>query len=267
MTNTTHPRPDYGIDAPGAIRAMFAAGAFQLALMLGAIFSPWPGGMWSAAIAALAALAAADFLGVACYLLYLSKSGKVRGRERLLDLLPWSGNEAVLDVGCGRGLLLVAAAKRVPAGRATGIDIWRAEDQQGSRPEAALENARLEGVAERVAVETADMRQLPFPDASFDVVLSHWAVHNVPSVDGRSQALGEMARVLRPGGHVLLADIEHRAAYLARFVDLGFEDVRQVMSPWAFVPAVLTLGHFRPAVAVARKPSRRRQANAADQEG
>ena len=97
-----------------------------------------------------------------------SKFGKVRERERLLDLLTWKGGERVLDVGCGRGLLLIGAAKRLTTGTAAGIDLWQQEDLSDNRPEATLENARLEGVANRVEVHTADMRELPFPDGSFD---------------------------------------------------------------------------------------------------
>jgi hypothetical protein len=106
--------------------------------------------------------AAAYLLGLGCLMRYASKIGKLRERERLLDLIPWSGNETVLDAGCGRGLMLVGAAKRLTTGRAVGVDIWRAVDQSGNDPDAALENARLEGVAEKVAIETADVRSLPF---------------------------------------------------------------------------------------------------------
>jgi ribosomal protein L11 methylase PrmA len=80
------------------------------------------------------------------WMAWSSRVGKLREREQLLDRIAWRGDEAVLDVGCGRGLLLVGAAKRLRAGHATGIDLWQAEDLAGNRPEATLENARLEGV-------------------------------------------------------------------------------------------------------------------------
>src|SRR5262249_137092 len=97
-----------------------------------------------------------------------SKIGKVTRRERLLDRLTWKGDEHVLDVGCGRGLMLIGAARRLSTGKATGIDIWQAEDLSGNILDATLENARREGVADRVDVQSADMRQLPFPDQTFD---------------------------------------------------------------------------------------------------
>jgi cyclopropane fatty-acyl-phospholipid synthase-like methyltransferase len=48
--------------------------------------------------------------------------------------VPWKGDEAVRDVGCGHGLMLVGAARRLTTGKATGIDIWQAEDLTGNRP-------------------------------------------------------------------------------------------------------------------------------------
>src|SRR5271170_4210361 len=57
-----------------------------------------------------------------------SRTGKLKMREKLLDSVPWKGDEKVLDVGCGRGLLMIGAAQRVKTGRATGVDIWRHED-------------------------------------------------------------------------------------------------------------------------------------------
>jgi SAM-dependent methyltransferase len=119
------------------------------------------------------------------WMLWSSKVGKVRDRERLLDRLTWKGDERVLDVGCGRGLLLVGAARRLTAGKAIGIDIWQAEDLSGNNLAATTENARREGVADRVEVKTADMRELPFADSAFDVVLSRAAIHNLYSAGDR----------------------------------------------------------------------------------
>src|SRR5206468_2531871 len=107
------------------------------------------------------------------------------------------GRERVLDIGCGRGLLLVGAARRLgDGGRAVGVDIWQAQDLSGNGPAATLSNAVAEKVMERVAVCTADMRGLPFNDDTFDVIVSSLAVHNVPDDAGRLAALREMVRVL-----------------------------------------------------------------------
>jgi len=103
--------------------------------------------------------------------LWSSRIGKLRARDGIIGAIPWRGDEAVLDVGCGRGLLLIATAKRLPDGRAVGVDIWDASGESGNRPEATLENARIEGIAERVEVVDGDARRLPFGDESFDAVL------------------------------------------------------------------------------------------------
>jgi hypothetical protein len=64
------------------------------------------------------------------------------------------------------------AAQCLPRGRAVGVDVWSTTDQSGNAEQVTRQNAALEGVAERVELHTADMRQLPFDDGSFDVVLS-----------------------------------------------------------------------------------------------
>jgi ubiquinone/menaquinone biosynthesis C-methylase UbiE len=250
----TQTRASYGVDAPGLVRGFFVGGAVALAVAVAVVLSQWPGGAVAVVLGSLAGLIAAYALGMGCYMLWGSLVGKVRDRHALLDLVPWSGSEAVLDVGCGRGLLMVAAARRVPTGRAVGIDLWQAEDQSGNRPEATLANARAEGVAERVEVLTGDARQLPFPEGSFDVVVSHWVVHNLYEQADRARALAEMARVLKPGGWVLVADIEHHAEYAARLRELGFVSVRHVVSRfWDSVRRAITFGSFRPGTVVGQK--------------
>jgi arsenite methyltransferase len=71
----------------------------------------------------------------------------------------------------------------------------------------------LEGVAERVDLHTGDMRQLPFDDGVFDVVVSSLAIHNVPGAGERARALREAARVLKKGGKLAIADIRYTRAY------------------------------------------------------
>lgn len=166
----------------------------------------------------------------------------------------WRGDERVLDVGCGRGLMLVGAAGRLTTGTAVGVDLWRAEDQADNTPEAALENARREGVADRVRVETGDARALPFADASFDAVPSHWVVHNLPSADDRARALDEMLRVLQPGGVLVLADIAHLAESYAHLTARGTTDVRVLDGGWeARILGVLSGGSYRPQALLARR--------------
>ncbi len=191
---------------------------------------------------------------MALYMVWSSKHGKAAERERHLDRLALKGHERVLDVGCGRGLMLIGAAKRLTTGTAVGIDLWQSEDLSGNHAEATLENAELEGVKDRVRVETADMRRLPFPDASFDVVVSKAAIHNLYARAERAKALNEIARVLAPGGQLLIDDIRHLKEYEAVLRARHLTDLRRYGSPLlaAFL-ALLTWGSLRPDILMARK--------------
>jgi SAM-dependent methyltransferase len=94
-------------------------------------------------------------------------------------------------------LFLIGAAKRLKTGRAVGIDLWQAEDLSGNTPVGTLNNATIEGVADKVEVHTGDARKLPFDDASFDVVACQFGAMFFPD---RAHAFGEARRVLRRGG-------------------------------------------------------------------
>lgn len=249
--------PDYGIDAPGVVRNLYLASAAGLAAFLTAKASLWSGvaAHFDFAHAGLGVAIGCAFMGT--WMLYDSKMGKLKERERLLDRVALKGNEQVLDVGCGRGLLLVGAAKRLVSGHAMGLDLWSQEDLSGNKPEATLENARREGVADRVSVETGDMRKMPFPDNAFDVVVSNVAIHNIYDRPGRAQAMAEIARVLRPGGRLLIHDIRHIPAYAADLAPHDLTDLQRVGSPlMRLFLMVLTFGSLRPDILTARKAER-----------
>jgi hypothetical protein len=80
------------------------------------------------------------FLSGSAGILFYRKVGKLQLAERLLDKLSWRGDERVLDAGCGRGLLTVAAARRVPNGSVVGLDVWNPGALSGNRAESVLEN-------------------------------------------------------------------------------------------------------------------------------
>jgi SAM-dependent methyltransferase len=254
MASSVLARPDYGIDAPGIVRNLFLGGLVGLLIWGTAMLGLWSGRPWGIPLMDIAAGCAVSFTGMGLFMLYSSKVGKLHERERLLDLVPWKGHETVLDVGCGRGLMLLGAARRLTTGKAIGIDLWKATDLTGNRPGATLENARREGVADRVEIRTADMQELPFPDESFDVIVSHWAVHNLYAEQDRAKALSEMVRVLKPGGYIVLADIRHDSEYAAQFARCGLSDIRRADSRWkGTVLGVITFGGFHPATLVVRK--------------
>jgi len=211
--------PDYGIDAPRVILYLFAAGILcgSVALLypritIGQItFLLDPGLLYSVPW---------FFLPVTLMLVY-SKVGKFRHRDRMLAKVSWTGDETVLDVGAGRGLLLIGAAKRLTSGYATGIDIWNAEDLSGNSPEALLQNIVIEGVGGMVDVKSQDARQMSFHDGTFNVVLSNLCLHNIYQLEGRHKALHEIARVLKPGGIAVISDFKHMQEYAGELENCG----------------------------------------------
>jgi ubiquinone/menaquinone biosynthesis C-methylase UbiE len=172
-----------------------------------------------------------------------SRVGKFRERDALLDRLRLRGDETVLDVGPGHGLLLIGAARRLPDGRAVGIDLWSQADQADNSRDALLANARLAQVDGRVEVHDGDMRAMPFPDAGFDAVLASLAIHNIHDRAGRDQAICEIVRVLRPGGQVALLDFQHTGEYAEMLRAAGMRDVQvSKLSFWMFPPVRTVTG-------------------------
>ena len=251
-------RPDYGIDAPTVIRNLALAGGAALVVAALTFLGVIPRHLHLGSSVTLAVLPSVLPAGIvlcatACWMYFGSKYGKIAERDKLVGRIEWKGSERVLDVGCGRGLILVGAAKKLSTGSAVGVDIWQAEDLSGNRPEIPLKNAALEGVAGRVSVETADMRRLPFPDGSFDVVLSRAVVHNLYSSADRATAIREIARVLKPGGRAVITDIRHHDEYREAFEKGGCE-VRLLDSRLSSaLYALFTLGSLRPNTTLARK--------------
>ncbi len=219
---------EYGYDAPYALIAF--AGAGILAAAVAAV------GWWTGAskFAAKALLYAGFFELNAASFLFTTRRGKFLVWTEILDQLGLRGDELVLDLGCGRGAVLTMVAQRLTSGRVTGIDLWSTHDQSGNAASVTKRNAELEGVSDRVTIETGDMRALPFPDAVFDVVVSSLAIHNIPAVADRQKAVAEAVRVLRPGGQIAIADIKSTRVYAGTLSALGLSQVRRRRLGWRF---------------------------------
>jgi len=155
-------------------------------------------------------------------------------RQRTATLAQLQPGEQVLDVGCGTGTLAMEVAPRVgSAGRVAGVD---PSTQQIAR-------ARKKAARRHVPIDfqIGVIEQLPFPDQTFDVVFSTLMMHHLPA-DVKRQGLAEIARVLKPGGRLVIADFtrkQERQGPAARFhaggsnmhdlaamvSDAGFEDL------------------------------------------
>jgi SAM-dependent methyltransferase len=227
-------KPDYGIDAPGVVRNMLLIG---LVLIVSGLLFPaihigqvtilwrasafWPGG---------------SFLLSGILMLVYARWGKFRHRDRMLNMISWRGDEQVLDVGTGRGLLLIGAARRLTTGKSTGIDVWSTRDLSGNSLARTEANIEVEGVKPKVELRSDDARKLSFPDSSFDVVLSNLCIHNIPDREGRAQACREIARVLKPGGTALISDFILTGFYQKVFAEAGLKSTRTAMNLLSYPP-------------------------------
>jgi ubiquinone/menaquinone biosynthesis C-methylase UbiE len=132
-------------------------------------------------------------------LVWLVTHGKERTfRHMIADRAQLQPGERVLDVGCGTGTLALVAKERVgKTGQVVGIDPSR---QMITRARRKMKRAGL-----TLDFQLGVIEDLTFPDQSFDVVLCTLMIHHVPD-DLKRQGLAEMARVLKPGGRLLIVD-------------------------------------------------------------
>lgn len=113
--------------------------------------------------------------------------------EVLAELVPLAG-QRIIELGCGAARLVRTLLRRRPDSRVTGLEV----DERQHAKNLASPQARLEFVA-------AGAQAIPFPDASFDLALMLKSLHHVPK-PLLAQALGEVARVLLPAGHLYVSE-------------------------------------------------------------
>ncbi|HEV8551493.1 MAG TPA: class I SAM-dependent methyltransferase [Polyangiaceae bacterium] len=177
---------------------------------------------WPVALAALVVGIGAHLgvVGVVLLLAYaalgwLTRILRVRDVLRIVEALALRGDETVLDLGTGDGIVAIAVAKRLESGRVIASDDWRRAHGSRKLSAALVEhNARAEGVGARVHVLTSPFERLDLADASVDRAVACLSLHHLPAGD-RARAVSELVRVLRPGGTILLAE-PFRRVELAR---------------------------------------------------
>jgi ubiquinone/menaquinone biosynthesis C-methylase UbiE len=139
--------------------------------------------------------------------------------ERMIRLAGVRPTDLILDIGTGTGIVAFNAARSVPQGKVTGIDLSEGmlatarEKAQQASPRSSVEFLRM------------DAERLEFKDGTFDVVLSLFAVLHFPNP---SAALSEMFRVLRPGGRLVFAVGGGPALFSTATVVEGIRRVRQL---------------------------------------
>jgi ubiquinone/menaquinone biosynthesis C-methylase UbiE len=127
-------------------------------------------------------------------------------RERILELARLAGDDRLLDVGAGTGLLALAAAPHVARVSALDVSPAMCRHLEYKFRRAGIDNAE-------VLVNTAT--DLPLADGTIDVVLSNYCFHHLSDSD-KGRAVSEIARVLRPGGRLVFADMMFRISIANR---------------------------------------------------
>lgn len=155
----------------------------------------------------------------------------VAQREQVLQQLAPKAGERALDIGCGPGLTSAALGQSVGAsGLVTAVDM--------AEPMLNLARQRCAAMPQ-VQFQNLDVTHLPMADDSFDIALATQVYEYVPDVLG---ALKELARVLRPGGRVLLVDTDWESAVWASRDDARMRQVLEVWNqhiPWPQLPRSL----------------------------
>jgi|ERR1035441_986194 ubiquinone/menaquinone biosynthesis C-methylase UbiE len=132
-----------------------------------------------------------------------------------IDLLEPKPDDRVLDIGFGGGYSLLALAERVPNGQVVGVDHSR------DMVEAAANLIRGEQLQSRIRVRRGNVAKLPFAASTFDRVLTVNTIYYWPDVRA---GLGEIARVLKPGGRLVVG---FRSPGSLRLVTLTWNDFRR----------------------------------------
>jgi arsenite methyltransferase len=211
-------RAHYGFDLPSAALALAAAAIALIALTL-AVAIGVDGWWW------LFPLAYALLLALCCAsLVYTARHGRFAVWSRLLEGMRLTGRERIVDLGCGRGAVLIMAARKVPQGRAIGVD-------RENRLHWAGGNAAAEQV--KVDLLPADLENLPIDSGTVDLVVSSLALHHLGEQAAR-KAIAEAVRILRPGGRVLIADLRHVPAYAAQLTEMRLKNVIVTDLGWRY---------------------------------
>lgn len=179
----------------------------------------------------LAIVCCADTIYMAAARTALSyRGGKVQSKVLdnvlfYLDVLHWNGTGKLLDIGCGSGAMSIKAAKKYPSAAVIGMDYWGAEwDYSKTLCE---NNARMEGVTNRVHFQKGDAANLDFADASFDAEISNFVFHEVRSQPDKLALIREALRALKPGGVFVFEDI-----FFAKSHYGNIEDFVKQLSPY-----------------------------------
>ena len=212
---------NYGFDAPSIMKNMIIFGS--IALSIGFIAPILSNNIFLKYGCYLIILVGFVLLVLGLSMVAYGIKGKFNIRTLMLSKINWKGNEMVLDIGTGTGLLMNGAALHLTTGKSIGIDIWRAEDLSDNSLSNAEKNAAIENVSSKIEIKTEDARSLNFADNTFDVILSQFCIHNIDDKKEQEKACFEIARVLKPNGTALIGDYIPTHDYAKHFEKAGLK--------------------------------------------
>ncbi len=211
---------NYGIDAPKVIGRLIVIGVLIILVSIifpiieiGEIKIILSGFIWTGI----------SLILVGILMILYSKFGKFKQRDRILNLIEWNGNEKVLDIGTGSGLLMIGAAKKLISGKSIGIDIFDANDLSKNSIERTKANAKLENVGTKVEILKMNILKTDFPNDYFDVILSNLCLHNIKKSEDRKAACAEIHRIIKPGGKIIISDFIKTGEYTKKLRSLDMQ--------------------------------------------
>lgn len=186
------------------------------------------------------------YFSVNIFFVFLKSTwGKVHLVRGLVKKLKLRGNEKILDVGCGVGVFSIEAAFHLTSGSVVGVDLSN-ELVLGEGILEARENAKEHGVSDVATFVMADGTSIPLEEESFDLVASIATLHNLATAEKRNAVLREVARLTKPGGHVLLVDVQFADQYASFFRHLGWPNVKLSKRRWSMFPPVQIVTAVKP---------------------
>lgn len=244
-------KPHYGNWVSTTLLKRMAMLFFVFALTDLSLWALVPGGLVIKALLAFMALLClvAWLYFLLARRLFSAEGGDIQRKviDELTSRIQFNGAGEALDIGCGSGALSIRIAKMYPEIRVTGIDYWG--NGWSYCQIQCEENARLESVESRISFRQASASALPFPNGSFDLVVSNLTFHEVNDCADKLDVVREALRVVRPGGTFVFQDLFLLQRYygstenmLTAVRQTGVQEVYYVdTSKAAFIPKMLKL--------------------------
>lgn len=236
----------YGLDAPKVTIYLLVAGIFMIFLM--ALINIWSG------LSAKYIMYINIFMGISIFLYLItallmvlsSYIGKTKLINKVVKRPDIVSAERILDVGCGSGVFLTKVSNKIKDhSKVIGIDIWNSSDQSANHKVKTLNNIKNDGCSSKCEVLTADMRSLPFEDNYFDLVFSCLAIHNLRTTVEIDKALTEIARVIKPGGKIILIDFMYLTHYRRKLSEMGFGRISHKYNAYIFPLSFVLEGSYK----------------------